>query len=82
MDNANEKWVFIVNPIAGNGYGETIVPTLKEMIQKHNVDAEIVFTERSGHAPNCQNNSSKKDSDILLQLAVTELSMKLQTTYK
>jgi diacylglycerol kinase (ATP) len=50
MDNVNKEWVFIVNPIAGNGYGKTIVPKLREMILKHNVEAEIVFTERSGHA--------------------------------
>ena len=50
MDNVKKEWVFIVNPIAGNGYAKTIVPKLEEMIQKHNIDAEIVFTERSGHA--------------------------------
>lgn len=50
MGNVNKEWVFIVNPIAGNGFARSIVPKLEEMIQKHNVDAEIVFTERSGHA--------------------------------
>lgn len=50
MDNTEPRWVFIVNPIAGNGFARSIVPTLKEMIRKHNADAEIVFTERSGHA--------------------------------
>jgi YegS/Rv2252/BmrU family lipid kinase len=50
MDSENKKWVFIVNPIAGNGFGKTIVPKLREMTEKHNVDAEIVLTERSGHA--------------------------------
>jgi diacylglycerol kinase (ATP) len=50
MDRVKKEWVFIVNRIAGNGYGKTIVPKLREMILKHNVDAEIVFTERTGHA--------------------------------
>jgi YegS/Rv2252/BmrU family lipid kinase len=50
MGNVNKEWVFIVNPIAGNGFAKSIVPKLEEMIQKHNVNAEIVFTERSGHA--------------------------------
>jgi YegS/Rv2252/BmrU family lipid kinase len=50
MDNVKKEWVFIVNPIAGNGFAKSIVPKLSEMIQKHNVEAEIVFTERSGHA--------------------------------
>jgi len=50
MDKVKKEWVFIVNPIAGNGFAKTVVPKLEEMIQKHNVAAEIVFTERSGHA--------------------------------
>jgi diacylglycerol kinase (ATP) len=50
MDNVKKKWVFIINPIAGNGFAKTIVPELEEMIRKHNIDAELVFTERSGHA--------------------------------
>jgi diacylglycerol kinase (ATP) len=50
MDYKKKDWAFIVNPIAGNGFGEEIVPKLREMILKHNIDAEIVFTERSGHA--------------------------------
>src|SRR5664279_413229 len=50
MENVIKEWVFIVNPIAGNGYGKTIVPKLKEMIMKHNIEAEIIFTEHSGHA--------------------------------
>jgi diacylglycerol kinase (ATP) len=50
MESKKKDWVFIVNPIAGNGFGETIVPRLKEMIQKHDIGAEIVFTEKSGHA--------------------------------
>jgi diacylglycerol kinase (ATP) len=50
MDNVKNRWIFIINPIAGNGFAMTIVPKLEEMIKKHNVDAEIVFTERSGHA--------------------------------
>jgi diacylglycerol kinase (ATP) len=45
-----KEWVFIVNPIAGNGFAKTIVPEIEEMIKKYNVDGEIVFTERCGHA--------------------------------
>lgn len=50
MDNVKKKWVFIVNPIAGNGFAKSLVPKLGEMIARHGVSAEIVFTERSGHA--------------------------------
>jgi diacylglycerol kinase (ATP) len=46
----NNKWIFIVNPIAGNGFGKSIVPVISEMIKKYDIDAEIVLTERYGHA--------------------------------
>lgn len=48
--NSNSKWVFIVNPIAGNGFAKEYVPKVKEMIGKYGVDAEIVMTETKGHA--------------------------------
>lgn len=51
VDSETEKWAFIVNPIAGNGYGETILPELKAKIKHFDIDAEVVLTERPGHAP-------------------------------
>lgn len=50
MANSKKDWVFIINPVAGNGFGATIVPKLKEEIEKHGIEGELVFTERSGHA--------------------------------
>lgn len=44
------KWGFIVNPIAGDGSGEAILPVLKEKIAQYGIDAEVVLTERNGHA--------------------------------
>ncbi len=44
------KWIFIVNPTAGNGFAGTIVPEINRMIEKHKIDGEIVLTERPGHA--------------------------------
>lgn len=49
-DTKSKKWVFIINPVAGKGSAKTIVPRLEEMIKKHKVDAELVYTERPGHA--------------------------------
>jgi len=45
-----EKWVFIVNPISGNLFGKTMVPVIEEKIRKYNLNAEIILTERPGHA--------------------------------
>ena len=50
MDIKNKEWVFIINPVAGSGSAKTILPKLEEMIKKHEIGAEIVFTERKGHA--------------------------------
>jgi YegS/Rv2252/BmrU family lipid kinase len=60
MDNVKNKWAFIINPIAGNGFAKTIVPKLKEMIKRHDVEAELVFTERSGHATELSESYFKK----------------------
>lgn len=45
-----DKWVFIVNPVAGSGSAKSQLPKLQEMIKKNDVDAEIVFTTKYGHA--------------------------------
>ncbi len=44
------KWVFIINPVAGNGYALSLVNKIEEMISKHNLEAELVFTAKKGHA--------------------------------
>lgn len=45
-----KNWVFIINPIAGNGSALNYMDKVKEISQKNILNAEIVFTERSGHA--------------------------------
>jgi diacylglycerol kinase (ATP) len=51
MENLQSKeWVFIINPIAGNGYAKTLKPKIEEMIRKYSINALIVFSEKVGHA--------------------------------
>ena len=45
-----EKWVFIVNPIAGNGFGKTMVPEIRQKIRKYQINGEVIMTEGPGHA--------------------------------
>ena len=45
-----EKWVFIVNPVAGNGFAKTLIPEIEIMLKKYSIDGEVVLTERPGHA--------------------------------
>jgi diacylglycerol kinase (ATP) len=47
---ANQKWVFIVNPTSGGGFGKKMIPELEKRLSNHAPDAEIVLTERHGHA--------------------------------
>jgi len=49
-DNSGQKWVFIVNPIAGNGDGNRIIPELESKIDAYGIPGEVVLTERHGHA--------------------------------
>lgn len=47
---SEKKWLFIINPIAGNGLAASYKNTVKAMIEKYQLSAEILFTERRGHA--------------------------------
>lgn len=48
--NKNEKWVFIINPVAGNGFGKSMVNKVREMVALHGIEADLILTERKGHA--------------------------------
>ncbi len=45
-----EKWVFIVNPIAGNNFGVTMIPEIEKKIKQFGINGEILITEYKGHA--------------------------------
>lgn len=57
---SSEKWVFIVNPVAGNGYAKSVVPVILQMAEKHKVTSEIVLTEYPGHASEISRSYIKK----------------------
>lgn len=45
-----DKWVFIVNPTAGNGFAGRYLAELKGQIAKRRIDAKVVLTRAKGHA--------------------------------
>jgi YegS/Rv2252/BmrU family lipid kinase len=47
---SEKKWGFIVNPIAGDGFAGKFVDTIKEKIAQYQLNAELVFTIKKGHA--------------------------------
>lgn len=50
-----KEWVFIINPVAGNGFANRYVPDVVAMLKAYDIDAELVFTERKGHASELAN---------------------------
>ena len=48
--NQHKKWVFIINPVAGNGFATSLVGKLNEMIAKYELQADLVYTAKKGHA--------------------------------
>jgi diacylglycerol kinase (ATP) len=66
MHAANDQWVFIVNPIAGNGFAGKYTETVKSMIKKYPIDAKIVLTERKGHATEIAGEFVKKGYNHLI----------------
>jgi len=59
-EEKKEKWVFIVNPIAGNNFAGTLVPEIEKKIREYNIDGEVILTERPGHATEISKSSAKK----------------------
>jgi len=48
--NQNDKWVFIINPVAGGGFALSMEKKIREMTDIRGIKADIVFSERRGHA--------------------------------
>ncbi|HVN59098.1 MAG TPA: diacylglycerol kinase family protein [Bacteroidales bacterium] len=48
--NSEQKWVFIINPVAGDGFAGKLEATIKEAAKTSGIIADTVLTERRGHA--------------------------------
>jgi YegS/Rv2252/BmrU family lipid kinase len=66
MEKDKKKWVFIINPVAGNGSANLLIPKLEDMLTKNKIDAEIVFTERKGHASVLSSDYYGKGADYII----------------
>lgn len=60
------KWAFIVNPVAGNGFAETVIPVIREMTSKYGVNAEISITENPGHAEKLSEEFARNGYDYII----------------
>ena len=48
--SVTEGWAFIVNPVAGNGFGASQVDVVRETMRCHGATGEVVLTRAKGHA--------------------------------
>lgn len=54
-----EKFLFIINPISGNGRGKKLASKIQEFLTKNKVNYDIIFTDSPKHATNIV----KKETD-------------------
>jgi diacylglycerol kinase (ATP) len=55
-----KKWIFIINPVAGNGFAAGMVNEITKMAEVFNADADIVLSEKKGHATNLAQQSARE----------------------
>lgn len=61
-----KKWVFIINPIAGNGFAISLADKIRDMVSRNAIEAEIVFTEKKGHATELSSHYADKGFDYII----------------
>ncbi len=59
MEN-KEKWCFILNPTAGSGFGNELLPELEKQLGNRSLDATVLITERHDHAIELSKRSLEK----------------------
>lgn len=55
-----KRILFIINPIAGKGHGESIIPKIKAIIAAKRINSEVIITEKKGHASQLASEHSGK----------------------
>ena len=60
------KHLLIVNPISGRGSGLKHKPLLEEFFSSHQIDYELVVTERPGHATEIARDAVKRGVDVVV----------------
>ncbi len=46
----SERWAFIINPVAGNGFAGRYIDEIRAAITRHGIEADISITKAKGHA--------------------------------
>jgi len=62
----SDGWYFIVNPVAGDGYGTACAEVVREQMRRHGVDGEIAFTRAKGHATELARQFAREGAPIIV----------------
>ena len=65
-ENGMNRYKIIVNPTAGQGNGERIIPALQEGLRKYEVDFDLVRTERPFHAVELARQAADEGFDVVV----------------
>ena len=60
------KYLVIVNPISGRGFAGTHIPQIEALLKSHNLDYDLVQTERPWHAAELAEKGAREKYDVLL----------------
>ncbi|MDZ7264222.1 MAG: diacylglycerol kinase family lipid kinase [candidate division KSB1 bacterium] len=60
------EWIFIINPVAGNGLAGQYAATVEEQIRQHQLNAAVKLTERRGHATEIARESARTGSHHII----------------
>jgi YegS/Rv2252/BmrU family lipid kinase len=59
------KYLILVNPISGRGHAGKMIPHIESLLRSHNLDFELVQTERPWHAAEIAEEASRKGVDVI-----------------
>ena len=60
------KYKIIVNPVAGRGAGEEAIPRIRQQLEAHDLDYDIVLTERPWHATELAEEAARGGFDVVV----------------
>jgi YegS/Rv2252/BmrU family lipid kinase len=60
------KYMVIVNPISGRGYAEKVIPQIEEGLRKHEMEFDLIRTERPWHAAELAELTAQHEYDVLV----------------
>ena len=59
------KYYIIVNPTSGRGHAEQAIPHIEELLRSHNLDFDLIRTERPWHAADLAEAAARAGYDVV-----------------